>query len=41
MRVRGPNNIGRAVQRDKSLLRLIRFGDHEQTKMLGVVGSKV
>ena len=37
MRVRGPNNVGRAVQTDPTLLR----NDHGTKEMLRVVGSKV
>ena len=38
IRVCGPNNIGRAVQLDPTLLRSIRFGDHGTKEMLGVAG---
>ena len=40
MSVRGPNNVGRVVQTDPTLLRL-RFGDHGTKEMLGVVVWKV
>ena len=41
MRVRGPNNVGSAVQLDPTLLRSLRFGDHGTKEMLGVAGLEV
>ena len=41
MRVRGPNNVGRAVQTDPINIVAPRFGDHVTKEMLGVVGSNV
>ena len=41
MTVRGPNNVGRAVQTDPTLHVALRFGDHGTNEMLGVVGPKV
>ena len=41
MRVRGPNNVGRAVQTDPINIVALRFGDHVTKGMLGVVGSNV
>ena len=41
MRVRCPNNVGRAVQTDGSNIAGLRFGDHGTKQMLRVVGSKV
>ena len=38
MRLRDPNNVGRAVQTDPTLLRYF-FGDHGTKEMLGVVGK--
>ena len=40
MRVRGPNNVGRAVQTDPTLLR-DASANTEQKKCWGVVSSKV
>ena len=40
MRVRGPNNVGRAVKTGSNIVAL-RFGDHGTKEMLGVVGSNV
>ena len=41
VRVSGPNNVGRAVQLDPTLLRSPRFGDHGAKEMLGVAGLEV
>ena len=41
MRVRGPNNVGRPVQLDPTLLRSLRFGDHRTKEMLGDAGLEV
>ena len=41
MRRRGPNNVGRAVQLDPTLLRSLRLGDHGTKEMLGVAGLEV
>ena len=44
MRVRGPNNVGRALRKsyaNGSNMVALRFGVNETKEMLGVVGSKV
>ena len=41
MRVRAPNNVGRAVQTDRTLLRYASAITEQQQKKLGVVGVKV
>jgi len=41
MRVRGPNNVGRAVQTDPMNIVALCLGDHVTKGMLGVVGSNV
>ena len=44
MRMRGPNNVGRAVQKscaNGSNIVALRFGDHGTKEMLGVVRSRV
>ena len=40
MRVRGPNNVGKAVQTDPTLLRYAS-ANTKQKKCWGVVGSKL
>ena len=40
MRVRGPNNVKRAVAKGSNIVAL-RFGDHGTKEMMVVVGSKL
>ena len=40
MSARGPKNVRRAVQKGSNIV-VLRFGDHETTEMLGVIGSKL